>query len=168
MAYKLDGVDKDWVYLSYDKNSAFYNQLKKGTYSFWLKWKYGQGKWTEGKVVLAIVQAPAFYETWLAYMVYFVLIVLAVYLSFHTYAQRIKIKNEVKLKEELARTKLNYFTNISHELLTPLTVISCITDHLEQKVPAIRQQSVILKSNADKLKRLIQQILDFRKMDVGK
>ena len=48
-----------------------------------------------------------FYETWLAYMVYFVLIVLAVYLSFHTYAQRIKIKNEVKLKEELARTKLN-------------------------------------------------------------
>lgn len=78
-------------------------------------------------------QAPAFYETWLAYMVYFVLIVLAVYLSFHTYAQRIKIKNEVKLKEELARTKLNYFTNISHELLTPLTVISCITDHLEQK-----------------------------------
>ena len=63
MAYKLDGVDKDWVYLSYDKNSAFYNQLKKGTYSFWLKWKYGQGKWTEGKVVLAIVQAPAFYET---------------------------------------------------------------------------------------------------------
>lgn len=74
----------------------------------------------------------------------------------------------MKLKEELARTKLNYFTNISHELLTPLTVISCITDHLEQKVPAIRQQSVILKSNADKLKRLIQQILDFRKMDVGK
>ena len=117
---------------------------------------------------MAIVQAPAFYETWLAYMVYFVLIVLAVYLSFHTYAQRIKIKNEVKLKEELARTKLNYFTNISHELLTPLTVISCVTDHLEQKVPAIRQQSVILKSNADKLKRLIQQILDFRKMDVGK
>lgn len=168
MAYKLDGVDKDWVYLPYDKNSAFYNQLKKGTYSFWLKWKYGQGKWTEGKVVLVIVQAPAFYETWLAYMVYLVLIVLAVYLSFHTYAQRIKIKNEVKLKEELARTKLNYFTNISHELLTPLTVISCITDHLEQKVPAIRQQSVILKSNADKLKRLIQQILDFRKMDVGK
>ena len=74
----------------------------------------------------------------------------------------------MKLKEELARTKLNYFTNISHELLTPLTVISCVTDHLEQKVPAIRQQSVILKSNADKLKRLIQQILDFRKMDVGK
>ena len=63
---------------------------------------------------------------------------------------------------------MNYFTNISHELLTPLTVISCVTDHLEQKVPAIRQQSVILKSNADKLKRLIQQILDFRKMDVGK
>lgn len=168
MAYKLDGTDKDWVYLPHDKSSAFYNQLKKGTYSFRLKWKYEQGKWTEGKVVLTIAQAPAFYETWAAYTVYIVLTVLGVYLSFHTYARRIKIKNEVKLKEELARTKLNYFTNISHELLTPLTVISCVTDHLEQKVPAIRQQSAILKSNTDKLKRLIQQILDFRKMDVGK
>lgn len=168
MAYKLDGTDKDWVYLPHDKSSAFYNQLKKGTYSFRLKWKYEQGKWTEGKVVLTIVQAPTFYETWVAYMVYIILIVLVVYLSFRIYARRIKIKNEVKLKEELARTKLNYFTNISHELLTPLTVISCVTDHLEQKVPAIRQQSVILKSNTDKLKRLIQQILDFRKMDVGK
>lgn len=168
MAYKLDGVDNDWVYLSSDKSSAFYNQLKKGTHLFRLKWKYEHGKWTEGKVMLTIIQAPAFYETWMAYTVYILLIVLAVYLSFRIYARRIKIKNEVKLKEELARTKLNYFTNISHELLTPLTVISCVTDHLEQKVPAIRQQSVILKSNTDKLKRLIQQILDFRKMDVGK
>ena len=63
---------------------------------------------------------------------------------------------------------LTYFTNVSHELLTPLTVISCISDYLDQKVPAVRQQSVMLKANAEKLKRLIQQVLDFRKMDVGK
>lgn len=126
MAYKLDGVDKDWVYLSYDKNSAFYNQLKKGTYSFWLKWKYGQGKWTEGKVVLAIVQTPAFYETWLAYMVYLVLIVLAVYLSFHTYAQRIKIKNEVKLKEVyLANLHTSFLCNLIYPTFSRILLYSC-------------------------------------------
>ena len=82
--------------------------------------------------------------------------------------RRIKLKSEVRLQEELTRTKLTYFTNVSHELLTPLTVISCISDYLDQKVPAVRQQSVMLKANAEKLKRLIQQVLDFRKMDVGK
>ena len=82
--------------------------------------------------------------------------------------RRIRLKSEVKLQEELTRTKLTYFTNVSHELLTPLTVISCISDYLDQKAPAVHQQSVMLKANVDKLKRLIQQVLDFRKMDVGK
>lgn len=82
--------------------------------------------------------------------------------------RRIKLKSEVRLQEELTRTKLTYFTNVSHELLTPLTVISCISDYLDQKAPAVQQQSAMLKANVDKLKRLIQQVLDFRKMDVGK
>lgn len=168
MAYKLEGADKDWVYLDYDKNAAFYNQLKKGTYSFRLKQEYEQGKWRESEVKLVIVKRPAFYETWWVCVAYAFLIAAGVYWFFCLYARRIKRKNEVKMKEELARTKLNYFTNVSHELLTPLTVISCVTDHLEQKVPEVRQQSAILRVNTDKLKRLIQQILDFRKMDVGK
>lgn len=168
MAYKLEGADKDWVYLDEGKSSAFYNQLKKGTYQFKLKQEYGQGKWTGAEGVLTIVKVPAFYETWLAYVIYVLLAALCVYLTFRIYVRRIKIKNEGRLKEELARTKLNYFTNISHELLTPLTVISCVSEQLEQKVPDVRHQSVILKSNADRLKRLIQQVLDFRKMDVGK
>ena len=168
MAYKLEGVDKDWVYADYDKNTAFYNQLKKGTHLFKLKWEYEPGKWTEGEVKQVIVKSPAFRETWQAYIVYLLLAGQGIYCFFRLYARRIKRKNEVRMKEELARTKLNYFTNVSHELLTPLTVISCVTDHLEQTLPAVRQQSAILRSNTDKLKRLIQQILDFRKMDVGK
>ena len=82
--------------------------------------------------------------------------------------RRIRLKSEVKLQEELTRTKLTYFTNVSHELLTPLTVISCISDYLDQKAPNMEQQAVMLRANVDKLKRLIQQVLDFRKMDVGK
>lgn len=168
MAYRLEGVDDDWVYLNDGKFSAFYNRLSKGTYKLHLKLEYERGKWTEDEMLLTIIKAPAFYETWLAYFVYTLLIALCFYAVVRLYMRRIKLKNEVKLQEELTRTKLTYFTNVSHELLTPLTVISCITDYFDQKVPAARQQSVMLRANVDKLKRLIQQVLDFRKLDVGK
>lgn len=169
-AYMLEGADKDWVMLGHDKHSAFYNELKKGTYKFRLKLEYEQGRWTEQEVLLTIHKAPAFYETWYAYLIYTVLAALCLYTAVRLYMRRIKLKSDLKLKEELTRTKLVYFTNVSHELLTPLTVISCVTDHLEQMPAAdsVQRQSAILRSNVDKLKRLIQQVLDFRKMDVGK
>lgn len=168
IAYLLEGVDKDWVYLDNDRSSAFYNHLTKGTYKFRLKLEDKQGKWTKGDVLLTIVKAPAFYETGLAYLVYAILVGLCFYIIVRFYMHRIKWKNEIKLQEELTRTKLNYFTNVSHELLTPLTVISCISDYMDQEVPIVHKQSAMLKANTDKLKRLIQQVLDFRKMDVGK
>ena len=168
IAYQLEGVDHYWIYSDNNRNSAFYNHLPKGTYKLRLKLEYERGKWTEGEVLLTIVKEPAFYETWFAYLVYVIFIGLCFYVVIRLYMRRIKLKSEVRLQEELTRTKLTYFTNVSHELLTPLTVISCISDYLDQKVPAVRQQSVMLKANAEKLKRLIQQVLDFRKMDVGK
>ncbi|WP_291528805.1 hybrid sensor histidine kinase/response regulator transcription factor [Bacteroides sp. UBA939] len=168
VAYKLGGIDQDWIYPDYGKYSAFYNHLSKGTYKFRLKLEYERGKWTESEMLLTLVKEPAFYETWLAYFIYTILVALCFYTTIRFYMRRIRLKSEVKLQEELAQTKLKYFTSVSHELLTPLTVISCISDYLDQKTPAVHRQSVMLKANVDKLKRLIQQVLDFRKMDVGK
>lgn len=168
VAYKLEGVDKDWIYSDYGRYSAFYNHLPKGTYKFRLKLEYERGKWTESEMLLTLVKKPAFYETWFAYFIYFILVALCFYTVIRLYMRRIKLKSEVRLREELTRIRLTYFTNVSHELLTPLTVISCISDYLDEKVPVVHQQSVMLKANVDKLKRLIQQVLDFRKMDVGK
>ncbi|EKU90081.1 hybrid sensor histidine kinase/response regulator transcription factor [Bacteroides oleiciplenus] len=168
VAYRLEGVDQDWIYSDYGRYSAFYNHLSKGTYKFRLKLEYERGKWTESEMLLTLVKEPAFYETWLAYFIYTIFVALCFYTVIRLYMRRIRLKSEVKLQEELTRTKLTYFTNVSHELLTPLTVISCISDYLDQKAPAVHQQSVMLKANVDKLKRLIQQVLDFRKMDVEK
>ena len=168
VAYKLEGVDKDWIYSDYGRYSAFYNHLPKGTYKFRLKLEYERSKWTESEMLLTLVKKPAFYETWFAYFIYFILVALCFYTVIRLYMRRIKLKSEVRLREELTRIRLTYFTNVSHELLTPLTVISCISDYLDEKVPVVHQQSVMLKANVDKLKRLIQQVLDFRKMDVGK
>ncbi|MEA5127462.1 MAG: response regulator [Proteiniphilum sp.] len=168
IAYKMEGVDRDWVYLDYDKSSAFYNQLKKGTYKFWLKTEDEHGKWTVGEMLLIIEKFPAVYETWYAYFIYVLFFSLSVYLILRQYLKRIKRKHNTQLREELNRTKLDYFTNVSHEILTPLTVISSTVDIIEMKDKMKDKQVVVLKSNIDKLKRLIQQILDFRKMDMGK
>lgn len=167
-AYQLEGVDQDWIYLDHGRSSAFYNHLSRGTYRFRLKLEYEPGKWTESRMLLTIVKEPAFYETWFAFLLYALLVSLCLYTVVRFYIHRLKKKSDQKMQEELARTKLVYFTNVSHELLTPLTVISCISDYLEQKAPAVSQQSTMLKANVEKLKRLIQQVLDFRKMDVGK
>ncbi len=168
VAYRLDGVDNDWVWLGRGISSVYYNHLTKGSYELHLKLESEWDEMPHDEITLHIIKEPAFYETWIAYLFYILLIGASVYLATRAYVHRMKLKSDTKLEEELTRMKLTYFTNISHELLTPLTVISCITDYLEQKVPTCHQQSIMLKANVDKLKRLIQQVLDFRKMDTGK
>lgn len=117
---------------------------------------------------LLIRRLPAWYETWYAYSFYTLFIVCIICLLFYAYTKRMEKKNKLKLQEELTQIKLNYFTNISHELLTPLTIISCVADDLEENKESSERQVEILRSNANRLKRLLQQILDFRKVESRK
>ncbi|MDO4165193.1 MAG: two-component regulator propeller domain-containing protein [Bacteroides sp.] len=75
IAVKLEGIDKDWVYLPSDRFSAFYNKLSAGDYTFRMKYADTNGGWTECRRTLTIVQQPAWYETWYAYVAYFLLAV---------------------------------------------------------------------------------------------
>jgi signal transduction histidine kinase/DNA-binding response OmpR family regulator/ligand-binding sensor domain-containing protein len=168
IAYKLEGVDTDWIYPNQDKQSAIYNQLNKGKYKFWMRYENEQGERSDQKVYLTIEKYPAIYETWYAYLLYSIAILSLGYLLLHIWLKREKKKNEKKFKEELDKAKLEYFTDISHDVLTPLTIISGTVDNLDKKEPSLKNQTHILKSNVDKLKRLIQQMLDFRKMDMGR
>lgn len=168
MAYKLEGVDHAWTYLDYGESTAFYNQLKKGIYTLHLKTEYGQGEWSNDEIVLTLIRQPAFYETGWALVVYALLVVGMVVWILLSYTNRLKRRSERQLKEEMTRAKLRYFTNVSHELLTPLTVIRCVAENIEESHTDLRKPCDVLLSNADKLKRLIKQVLDFRKIDVGK
>ena len=75
--------------------------------------------------------------------------------------------NDLRLQEELTRAKTDYFTNVSHELLTPLSVISCVGDYWEGHYPAEEGQVRVLRRNIGRLKRLLRQVLDFRKAEGG-
>ena len=167
-AYQLEGADKKWTYIDNGKHSAFYNYLGKGEYTFRLKATDPYGNWMEEEQQLLIRRLPAWYETWYAYSFYTLFIVCITCLLFYAYTKRMEKKNKLKLQEELTQIKLNYFTNISHELLTPLTIISCVADDLEENKESSERQVEILRSNANRLKRLLQQILDFRKVESRK
>ena len=167
-AYQLEGADKKWTYIDNGKHSAFYNYLGKGEYTFRLKATDPYGNWMEEEQQLLIRRLPAWYETWYAYSFYTLFIVCIICLLFYAYTKRMEKKNKLKLQEELTQIKLNYFTNISHELLTPLSIISCVADDLEENKESSERQVEILRSNANRLKRLLQQILDFRKVESRK
>lgn len=166
IAFKLEGVDKDWVYPEVNKFTAFYNELPKGTFHFRLKY-IDNGKWVDSQYDLTIVRLPAWYETWWAYTFYIVLGITVLCLVEYFYLRRLKKKNQIKLKEELAKTKIDYFTNVSHEILTPLTVILTVIEFFEKNTfhDQYGKQVNILKRNVLKVRHLIQQALDFRKIN---
>ncbi len=167
-AYKLEGVDQEWVIPEKDRHTAFYNQLGKGEYIFKVRMSNEAGEWGNEFTALHITKAPAWFETWYAYLAYTVLGLGVAVLIFWYSLYRMKRKNAIRFQEELTRTKLDYFTNVSHELLTPLTILSCLTDELEREEPPSRNFVVSMRDNVNRLKKLIRQVLDFRKTESGK
>ncbi len=173
-AYKMEGVDKDWVYIKDGRRFAYYNRLPKGERSFCVKATDVNGLWSSLVTKIQVNKAPAFYETWWAYTAYVMFILLAGYSFYYRTKRRMQLRHELRIaqiekekSEELVQAKLRYFTNISHDLLTPLTIITCLIDDAEitykNKIP----QFEMIRANVNRLKRLLQQILDFRKVESG-
>ena len=130
--------------------------------------------WSNYIAEIQVSKEPAFYETWWAYMFYVVLVILSLYLFYRRMKRRLQLRHELKIaqidrekSEELVQTKLRYFTNISHDLLTPLTIITCLIDDAEMTNGSRISQLSMIRSNVNKLRRLLQQILDFRKVESG-
>lgn len=173
-AYKMEGVDKDWVYIKDGRQFAYYNRLPKGERSFCVKATDVNGLWSSLVTKIKVKKAPAFYETWWAYTAYFIFVLLLCYSFYYRTKRRMQLRHELRIvqiekekSEELVQAKLRYFTNISHDLLTPLTIITCLIDDAEitykNKIP----QFEMIRANVNRLKRLLQQILDFRKVESG-
>ncbi len=173
-AYQLKGIDKDWVNVDSKRRYVNYNSLSKGTYTFQVKATDENGVWIDEPYLMTIKVEPAPYETWWAFTLYFIIFVLISYFIYRNVANRIVLKRDILISriekqktEELTQIKLRYFTNVSHELLTPLTIISCLIEDFNANFPNQFKQYSIMKSNVARLKRLLQQILDFRKVESG-
>lgn len=173
-AYKLSGVDNSWNYVGNNRRFVNYANLPEGKYEFNVKASDENGLWSDKITTLEVVIKPPLYRSWWAYLIYLGIMMAAGYFSTRTVANRIRLRNELKIShiekeksEELAQTKLRYFTNISHELLTPLTIIMLLIESLQHKNKEDSAQFEIMKDTVLRLKRLIQQILVFRKTETG-
>lgn len=173
-AYKMEGINEDWVYPDENRQFAIYSDLSKGHHTFFIKSTDEHNLWSNEVAQLQIYKRAAFYESNPAYAIYIILFLLLAYFSFRTIKNRIRLRNELKIAqinkdkaEELAQTKLRYFTNISHDFLTPLTIISCLIDDAETTQKDNIKHYETMRASVNRLRRLLQQVLDFRKVESG-
>lgn len=165
-AYLLDGFDLDWNYVD-KQRTATYTNLPKGDYILKVKSTNSDGVWVENERSLRITVLPSFWETPLAYLIYFIIILaiilVAVYILFTIY----RLKHEVSVEQQVSDIKLRFFTNISHELRTPLTLIAGPVEYVLKNTHLpedAREQLQVVERNTDRMLRLVNQILDFRKI----
>lgn len=120
--YKLIPYDKDWGVPS-SLNFAAYKNLLPGTYQLHVKASSASGVWGEDETVLQIVITPPFWKTGWAFAIYIMLICMAMYMTFRLIHKFAILRNRIQLEKQLTEYKLVFFTNISHEFRTPLTLI---------------------------------------------
>ena len=179
-AYMLEGFDADWNYVN-KLRTATYTNIKPGKYTFKLKASNNDGVWTENSKDIFIKVTPPWWLT-IGAKISYVIIILA--LSFYiSRLIRLRILERRKLElernqreqtEELHLKKMQFFTNISHEFRTPLTLIlnpleSLLSSPDEVTLPEeVRTKHRIIHRNTKRMKRLIDELMDFRKMQFGK
>jgi signal transduction histidine kinase/DNA-binding response OmpR family regulator len=174
--YQLLPLNRQWVVMPHDQRFIYFSGLPPGDYTLRVRASNSFGNWTEPKV-LQISIAPPFWKTIPAYIFYVLFIALIVYLvvffilRYKTLQHNIQIeqleKNTVK---EVNDAKLRLFSNISHEIKTPLTLIAGPVDLLSENFKGntlVKNNLDIVKRQTKKLARLIDQVHDFQKADAN-
>jgi ligand-binding sensor domain-containing protein/nitrogen-specific signal transduction histidine kinase len=160
--YKMEGVDREWTQVKSNRRVYFTN-LKAGTYTFRLK-ASGPGFAGMHEKNLLIKVLPPWWATNLAYLLYLAACVALLYYIFRSYHKAQTSKKE----KEIYEAKIGFFTNIAHEIKTPLTCIKGPVDNLGEmvdEVPIISQDVNMLERNTKRLMELVNQILDFRQVE---
>lgn len=176
--YMMEGFDNEWITANARQRVVTYTNLKYGNYIFKVRASNSGRDWTDNAKSIYLIIKPPFYRTWWAYLIYYIAMVLILIFSWITTFRRIHIKNELHIAqlqkdqtEALTQSKLQFFTNISHEFRTPITLIvgplekmlatGQLNGHQQQTL------SVVLK-NAHRLLQLVNQIMDLRKVENNK
>lgn len=158
-AYYLEGYDNSWQYLRNHRNGISFQNLPPGTYTLHLKGTNGNGTWQQLPYPITVSVLPPWYRTIWAYLCYFVLLASAVFMGLRYYRNYVKTRSRLQMGVILA--------NITHELLTPLAVISASVDELRQEVPDHEHTYSLIQNNISRLTRLLRQILEVRKSQAG-
>jgi signal transduction histidine kinase/ligand-binding sensor domain-containing protein/DNA-binding response OmpR family regulator len=172
-AYKLEGFDKKWNYVGKQRRASYTN-LNPGKYTLWVRASNNDGLWNNKGQSITIIITPPWYRTWWAYLLYGVVLSGALYLYMVYRNRQAELQYEIKVahiesekEKELSEKKLSFFTNISHEFRTPLTLIINPVKELLAKSGNLQDHSTlhVVHRNASRLLSLVDQLLLFRKAE---
>nr|MBP7472613.1 response regulator [Prevotella sp.] len=158
-AYKLEGYDSDWHYVTADERKATFENIPSGTYHLCVKAADSYGVWQQLPYKVTVKVQPPFYASWWAFLIYFVVVIILFYLYLFLYKRHLKNKNAYQMAK--------VFTNITHELITPLTIITTAIDELKKKAPQFDNEYSLIQNNIQRLTNLLRQILEVRKSQSG-
>lgn len=165
-AFMLDGFEKDWNYV-HKQRKATYTNLPAGRYVFRVKSTNAEGVWVDNERTLRVHILPSFWHTGWAMLLYVLIAALILAIAYLIVSRYNRLQQQMQVEQQVTDFRLRFFTNISHELRTPLTLISGPVDNIlkTEKLPqTARTQLEIVESNARRMLRLINEILDFRKI----
>lgn len=158
-AYQLEGYDEDWQYCDKGLHRATFQNLSSGTYHLRVKATDGYGKWQELPYTITIKVLPPWYASRMAFMLYILMLIGGIFAAARWYKERVKTRNSLQMGVIL--------TNITHELLTPLTVISATIYKLKERAPQYEEDYLVMDNNINRTTRLLRQILEVRKSQAG-
>ena len=161
-SYVMEGLEKEWTYIKTNRKVYFTN-LKPGTYVFKVK-AGSNGIWNKQIKELTIRVTPPLWATNWAYLIYIIVGGSLLYYLVRNYHRM----QEDKKEKAIYQANIEFFTNIAHEIKTPLTLIKGPVENLSEmvnEVPAIREDVVTMERNTNRLVNLINQILDFRQTE---
>jgi signal transduction histidine kinase/ligand-binding sensor domain-containing protein/DNA-binding response OmpR family regulator len=173
--YKLLGFDLDWTTITGTRHEATYTNLNPGNYTFQVRAANNDGFWTETPIELIVKVKPPIWRTTLAYILYYLAILLVILFAATIIRNRMRMKFQIAQErleanrtKELNEMKLRFFTNISHEFRTQ---ISLIIIPLEKQIKTTQNEEdkktlKMINRNATRLLQMVNQLLDFRKLDV--
>jgi len=183
-AFKLDGFNENWIQTDAKNRRATYTNLDPGSYTFRVKSTNAHGIWSDLESTLKIVILPPPWRTWWAYSGYSLLFASLLLLARRNILKQERLSSSLKLAKveqekehfelekakEVDRVKTSFFTNISHEFRTPLTLIKGPVQDLMDKYanePKTQEKLKLVQRNSDLLLKLINQLLDLAKLESG-
>ena len=164
-AYQMKNFDEDLI-ISGSNRTANYSNLPPGDYIFEVRASQNRNWENTLATSLNIKIHPPPWKTWWAYMIYILALSLIIWFSLKYYAKNVKEEKE----RELDQMKLRFFINVAHEFRTPLTLILNPIDKIlssYNNAELVKESSLVIQRSARRLLKLVNQLLDFRKMDMG-
>ncbi|CAN5656406.1 hybrid sensor histidine kinase/response regulator transcription factor [soil metagenome] len=174
-AYQMEGLDNNWIYLKTNRK-VYFTELSPGSYAFKVKAANSSNMWTKEVTTLTIQILPPWWLNPWAYFMYVLAGLLIIFYLIRNYHARTEEKNKRKIEaletakeKEIFQAKIDFFTNVAHEIRTPLTLIKGPLEKVirnTQELPVIKDSLKIMERNTNRLIDLSNQLLDFRQTEI--